>query len=188
MRNFFIQIPNVLADNKNLQFRILHNSEAVPHLCVAHLDLEIAHLKESLDRGTTNELNLIQKFPSGGSISLTVNMEEEKVFAMPSEHIPGRGNKVERFFPIKGHKFMKTYFSEPTFCKTCDKMIWGITAVQQNGLKCVNCKMAVHKRCYTLALVQCPQSLNPDSEGNTGGLKLKNSHDFRETRVNIEED
>ena len=173
-------------ENKNLQFRIFHNSEAVPHHCVAHLDLEIAQLKESLDRGTTNELNLIQSFPTGGSISFTVSMEEEKMLPTPSEHIFGRGNKVERCFFIKGHKFMKTYFNEPTFCKTCDNLIWGITEVQQNGLRCVNCKMAVHKRCYSMVLVECPKSLNPECEDKKG-LLLKNSHDFRETKVNRED-
>ena len=86
-------------DNKNLQFTIFHNSDSLPHLSVAHLELEIGQLKESLDRGTTNELNLIKNFPAGGSISFTIHMEEEKILKMPSEHILHRGNKVERCFP-----------------------------------------------------------------------------------------
>ena len=185
-RSLFIHIPDVLVDHKNLQFTIFHNSDTLPHLSVAHLELEIADLKECLDKGTTNEINFTKNFPEGGSISFTLSMEEEKIFKMPSEHILYRGNKVERCFPIKGHKFRKNYFNEPTFCKTCNKMIWGITEVQQNGLKCVNCKMAVHKRCYSMVLVECPKSLNPECEDKKG-LLLKNSHDFRETKVNRED-
>ena len=185
-RNLFLQIPDVLVDHKQLQFTIFHNSDSLPHISVAHLDLEIGQLKESLDRGTTNEMNFIKNFPEGGSISFTLNMEEEKILKMPSEHVLRRGTKVERCFPIKGHKFMKNYFNEPTFCKTCNKMIWGITAVQQNGLKCVNCKIAVHKRCYNQTLVQCQMAQTQNTEASGGSrVMLKNSHDFKETRVNI---
>lgn len=185
-RKLFLQISDVLVDHKLLQFEIFHNSDTLPPLCVAQLELQIADLKESLDRGTTSEVNLIKNFPGGGSISFTVHMEEEKIFKMPSEHTHHRGNKVERCFPIKGHKFKKTYFSEPTFCKTCNKMIWGITAVQQNGLKCVNCKMAVHKRCHNACLVDCQMAQTKNTETSGGGrISLKNSHDFKETKVNI---
>ena len=190
-------------DHKHLQFTVFHNSDSLPHLSVAHLELEIAQLKESLDLGTTNEINFKKNFPEGGSISFTASLEEEKILKMPSEHILHRGNKVERCFPIKGHKFRKNYFNEPTFCKTCNKMIWGITEVQQNGLKCVNCKMAVHKRCYegeivlrdplppdvccSGCLVECMMAQTKTTEPSGGSrVMLKNSHDFKETRVNIE--
>merc|ERR1712045_446652 len=46
-KNLFIEIPEVLEDNKNLQFTIFHNSDSLPHLPVASMELEIAQLKES---------------------------------------------------------------------------------------------------------------------------------------------
>ena len=61
-----------------------------------------------------------------------------------------------------------------------------VVTYQMQDLKCVNCKMACHKRCYTNVLVDCPKSKALNPEANTGPwVSLKNPHVFRETWINI---
>ena len=77
--DIFVQIPD-LAENINLQFIVYHNSDIEPqyHLPVAHLDMDIATLKESMDRGTTAEQKYNENFPAGGSISFMISMKEDQ--------------------------------------------------------------------------------------------------------------
>ena len=184
--DIFVQIPD-LAENINLQFTVYHNSDIEPqyHLPVAHLDLDIATLKESMDRGTTAEQKYNENFPAGGSISFMISMKEDQA---PNDlsKVPQRMENVTRCFPIRGHKFKKYRFREPTFCRPCGKMIWGITEVQQNGLKCDNCKMACHRRCYNQVLIDCPKTKASSPEENVGSrVNLNNPHVLRETRILI---
>ena len=69
------------------------------------------------------------------------------------------------------------YFTELTFCQPCGKLIWGVTGVQQNGLKCANCKMACHRRCYPNVLSNCTQAKTPNPiSAPISGVKLNNKH------------
>ena len=55
------------------------------------------------------------------------------------------------------HVFEKTHFSKPTFCKVCNKFIWGLS---KQGLSCRTCRMPIHPRCQAL--------IKDQACGNTG--------------------
>eukprot|EP01127_Copromyxa_protea_P006298 TRINITY_DN160_c0_g1_i1.p1 TRINITY_DN160_c0_g1~~TRINITY_DN160_c0_g1_i1.p1 ORF type:complete len:166 (-),score=56.05 TRINITY_DN160_c0_g1_i1:79-576(-) len=58
------------------------------------------------------------------------------------------------------HKFVKAYFSSPTWCDFCKEFIWGITKKQQKGFKCSACNAGAHDKCRASA-GPCPKAPVP---------------------------
>ena len=56
-----------IEDNELLQFTIYHNSKNKPHLPVAHMDLDIATLREHLDKSGEEMIKFQEKF-SGSNL------------------------------------------------------------------------------------------------------------------------
>ena len=54
-----------IEDNELLQFTVFHNSPAKPHLPVAHMDLDIATLREHFDKGGSDRRRFEEKFLAG---------------------------------------------------------------------------------------------------------------------------
>ncbi|CAF0899274.1 unnamed protein product [Didymodactylos carnosus] len=61
---------------------------------------------------------------------------------------------VRRVYEINGHKFMATFFRQPTFCSICSEFIWGIFRTQ--GYQCQVCTCVIHKRCKACVVTTCP--------------------------------
>ena len=48
---------------------------------------------------------------------------------------------------INSHKFKTKFLSKPTWCAYCKQFIVGLTAKQQNAVKCSLCKESCHRNC-----------------------------------------
>lgn len=168
-----------IEDNELLQFTVYHNSKIKPHLPVAHMDLDIATLREHLDKSQEKKMKFQEKFAAGGSIDFLISMEPD------DSHRLQREENVVKLFPKKGHKFKKNYFDQLTFCYHCKNMIWGLTMYQQKALKCEICSVPVHKRCYQMLLDNCvlAKKLHPEQEKKE--IKLGNHHTFKRTQVRL---
>ena len=68
------------------------------------------------------------------------------------------------------HKFKKTNYGSLTFCDHCGSLLWGL---YNQGLKCQECGINVHKKCARLV-------------GNTCGIDQKKLSDILD-KLNIEE-
>ncbi|KJE88721.1 Cdc42-binding protein kinase beta [Capsaspora owczarzaki ATCC 30864] len=52
----------------------------------------------------------------------------------------------EKFHPSRGHEFVSTHFSKPTWCLLCKGFIYGIG---KQGYCCRKCNYVSHRKCYT---------------------------------------
>eukprot|EP00730_Choanoeca_flexa_P006817 TRINITY_DN12228_c1_g1_i2.p1 TRINITY_DN12228_c1_g1~~TRINITY_DN12228_c1_g1_i2.p1 ORF type:complete len:659 (+),score=169.40 TRINITY_DN12228_c1_g1_i2:296-2272(+) len=68
---------------------------------------------------------------------------------------PHRAGAVRRakVHLIAGHKFVYHFFKQPTFCGHCSDFLWGVAKKQ--GLKCLDCGLAVHDRCMAELVMPC---------------------------------
>nr|CDS33323.1 protein kinase c iota type [Hymenolepis microstoma] len=67
-----------------------------------------------------------------------------------------RWNK--KFYHLKGHNFVGRRFNKNAICAYCEERIWGLG---QQGYKCINCKLLIHKRCAPSVDYQCGEVAPP---------------------------
>lgn len=79
---------------------------------------------------------------------------------------------------VKSHQFVCHYFSSPTFCSHCTDFIWGV--VGSNGYQCQLCRVALHKRCYSLIKFPCANAGLETAKNVSANarLDLGLKHDF----------
>jgi len=73
---------------------------------------------------------------------------------------------------LKQHKFRKTNFKHPTWCLWSNKFIWGL---DKTGFECVDCEIAVSRKCLAEAkLTVCEglPTLTTVRTADTGGKQL----------------
>lgn len=86
--------------------------------------------------------------------------------------------KHPKIHEAMGHKFIATFFKQPTFCSYCNEFLWGLN---KQGYKCQACNCAVHKRCHDKVLGKCPGSARESRETQklTERFNLNVPHRFK---------
>ncbi|CAF3723118.1 unnamed protein product [Rotaria socialis] len=141
---------------QQLHFTIFHDAALPPDEFVADctIKFEKIHDKKSdlwIDLEPAGRIHIAIELQ--GQFSDSVNSERhfkrnKQAFAQR------RFAVVRRVYEINGHKFMATFFRQPTFCSICSEFIWGIFRTQ--GYQCQVCTCVIHKRCRASVVTTCP--------------------------------
>lgn len=57
-----------------------------------------------------------------------------------------------KIYQFEGHSFVARRFGKMTQCPICRDIIWGLG---RQGVKCLNCKFMIHKRCHRFIKFSC---------------------------------
>lgn len=87
-----------------------------------------------------------------------------------------KGAFKRRVHQVNGHKFMATFFRQPTFCSICKEFIWGVVSPQ--GYQCQVCTCVVHKRCHQHIPTKC-QGMKQTEEMVHNGIVINIPHKFQ---------
>uniref|UniRef100_H3CH86 Protein kinase C n=1 Tax=Tetraodon nigroviridis TaxID=99883 RepID=H3CH86_TETNG len=71
----------------------------------------------------------------------------------------GGARRWRRLHRVNGHLFQTKRFTRKAPCGSCADSIWGLRT--QQGYKCINCKVLLHKRCHRLLPLTCPMLMDP---------------------------
>lgn len=97
--------------------------------------------------------------------------DESKVRRGGHRNAMKRKKKVE----YRGHRFLLTYFKQPSFCSVCTGFIWGVH--QRQAYQCSLCQLAAHEKCIQNCAADCrsmEKSKDTDSsncDGNSNKSK-----------------
>ena len=61
--------------------------------------------------------------------------------------------KRQKQIEHKHHRFILTYFKQPSFCSVCHNFIWGIHKSQ--AYQCSFCQLAIHEKCIQRCAADC---------------------------------
>lgn len=111
-----------------------------------HLIIELDGTFTEVEQVRLNEVSN----SSVGSTSSDPKMFKQNTQAFNKRRIAMR----RKIHQIYGHKFMATWFRQPTFCSICRDFMWGLFNTQ--GYQCQLCTCVIHKRCKTHVITKCP--------------------------------
>lgn len=111
--------------------------------------------------GTFTEVKLVNTEASNSTSSNVTS--DPRLFKQNTQAFNRRRIAMRRkVHQIYGHKFMATYFRQPTFCSICRDFMWGVFNTQ--GYQCQLCTCVIHKRCKTHVITKCPGLSKNDCE------------------------
>ncbi|XP_075256444.1 protein kinase C epsilon type-like isoform X2 [Convolutriloba macropyga] len=86
--------------------------------------------------------------------------------------------KEKKVHAVKGHQFVSHFFKNLTFCSFCSDFLWGLLTNQ--GYRCVQCTLVVHKKCHLKVLTECPGSLQntPTAQALVERFHINVPHQF----------
>ncbi|ESO06607.1 hypothetical protein HELRODRAFT_64769 [Helobdella robusta] len=174
-----------IHNGQNLCITVFHDTNIPPDEFVANC---IMTFEEFITMGEAAE-TWIKLEPSGQlKISADLNgtfcegdLPKERIFKEHAgPHHKRHGAMKRRVHQVRGHKFMATFFKQPTFCSICNDFIWGLTSPQ--GYQCQVCTCVVHKRCHQDIITICPgmkHSKNKNNEVPGHRFKIEVPHRFK---------
>lgn len=62
-----------------------------------------------------------------------------------------------KIYQFNGHSFVARRFGKMTVCPICRDIIWGLG---RQGVKCMNCKYTIHKRCHRIVKLVCGEHIS----------------------------
>lgn len=146
----------------NIGFTIFHDAAIGPDEFIANCFVAFEDLAASLSTNPTSDI-WIDLEPTG-KIHVIIELHgstsegdapKERIFKEKTDVFNRRrGAMRRRVHQVNGHKFMATYFRQPTFCSICKEFIWGVVSPQ--GYQCQVCTCVVHKRCHQSVITKCP--------------------------------
>lgn len=150
-----------------LNLTVFHDSALPPDEFVANCNILFVDLKPEschdlwLDLEPNGKLRLSVQL-SGHFIEQKISHQQHhssspdlKMFKQNTQAFNRRRVAMRRkIHQIYGHKFMATYFRQPTFCSICRDFIWGVFNTQ--GYQCQVCTCVIHKRCRSHVITKCP--------------------------------
>ncbi|XP_065679707.1 protein kinase C iota type isoform X1 [Hydra vulgaris] len=113
----------------------------------------------------SNQIELdeaIRLFFANDESELVINIfkgaPEKPGMLLPGEdRLYRRGaRRWRKIYQFSGHSFVARRFGKMTPCPICKDFIWGLG---RQGVKCMNCKYMVHKRCVRVVKLICGQQI-----------------------------
>lgn len=184
---------------RTINFTIFHDSSLPPDEFVANYSLSLNEIRKSnkdnaefwLELEPNGRLHVsieiegtFQNESQGSRSSLKIKDGLKSSFKQNTQAFNKRRIALRRkVHQVYGHKFMATFFRQPTFCSICREFIWGVFNTQ--GYQCQVCTCVIHKRCRLHVITKCPGNNNtaevllPDKRFNINLPHRFTVHNFK---------